>query len=216
MCILLSLPLSPTSLTLTLLLLSFFFETLFPLSQPHPSLLSSSAILSWVVFSLWFVWSALHIPILFSSRPNTFHTVREYLINELCFAALTIVLITATLNIKRYECVSGHLKLTIVWNCVYKTNVCLCNLEYMIVFISVSKLPWPRIPIGKKALAYTSVIHIFTYLLVMYYRSSITFLLHINGLPCKPLWGACSPLWRSQLYIMQVTMLHEICWFCHI
>lgn len=74
---------------------------------------------------------------------------REYLRNELCFAALTIVLITATLNITRSVCGSGHLKLAILWNRVYKMNVCLCNLEYRIVFISVSKLSWPRIPLGE-------------------------------------------------------------------
>lgn len=74
----------------------------------------------------------------------------EYLRNELCFAALTIVLITAPSNITRSVCVSGHLKLTTVWNCVYKMNICLCNLEYMIVFISVSKLSWSRIPLGKR------------------------------------------------------------------
>lgn len=49
----------------------------------------------------------------------------EYLINELCFAALTIVWITSTLNITRSVFVSGHLKLTIVWNHLYKMNVCL-------------------------------------------------------------------------------------------
>lgn len=46
-------------------------------------------------------------------------------------------------NLKYYEiclCVWTFETHCCVELCVYKMNVCLCNLEYMIVFISVSKL----------------------------------------------------------------------------
>lgn len=91
--------------------------------------------------SLWFVWSALHIPTLFSSRPNMFHTVRRLFMKwiTLCYCDHCFNNCTFFFCFKYYEiclCVWIFATHYCVEFCVYKINVCLCKLEHMIVYIS--------------------------------------------------------------------------------
>lgn len=133
MCISLSLPLSPA---LTLLFLSFSFETLFPSSQPHPSLYPPQPFSHGWFSSLWFVWSALRIPTLFSSRPNMFHTVRGLFmkLSTLCYSDHCFY--NFFFCLKYYEiCWRAFADHCCVQFSVCKMNVCLCKLEHTIVCV---------------------------------------------------------------------------------